>query len=241
MKEVVRSSFSRAAKRYRSHSHVQEAMAHWLSEWLPARPAGAALEVGAGPGVFTKYLRSWPGQLTASDYSAAMCEAGRRAVPEVDWRVMDAAAPDPGPWRWIFSSSLLQWMEDPDAVFAAWRRLLGKKSRILAGLFASESLPELRSLLGAEAPLVWRTPDEWTRIVEEAGFRVLRSETSERQFICTSARQFLRELHGVGAAPERRLSPPQLRRLLELYDARFRVEGGVRATWTFLRIEAERD
>ena len=240
MSRAIRRSFSKAAVGYRGHARVQEAMAGWLAEWLPPKIEGPSLEIGAGPGIFTRYLQLHSDALTATDLSEEMCEAGRQAVPEATWRVMDASSPEAGPWRWIFSSSVLQWLEDPQSVFETWRKVMMPGGRILAGLYAAGSLPELGSLLG-KSQLVWRTSGEWRRVIERAGFRLLRAEEAERRFISESARGFLRELHGVGAAPERLLSPPELRRLLDGYDERYGSSGGVRATWRFLRLDAQLD
>lgn len=236
----VAESFSRAASRYDEHADVQEAMAAWLAEWLPAAREGRALEIGAGTGGFTRHLADWRGKFVATDLSAAMCAVGRARFPRSEWRTMDAAVPLACPWEWIFCSSMLQWASSPPAMLRAWRDVLANEGRILAGLFVAETLPELTAVLGEAAPLQWRTAVEWTGMLRRAGLRVIRSETETREFTHASASMLLRSLHGVGAAPERRFAPAVLRRLLTEYDARHRTAEGVRATWTFFRFEAER-
>ncbi len=237
---VLRASFGRAALNYCEHARVQEALADWLVEWLPAKRDGRALEIGAGPGVFTRKILPWAGALTATDLSPAMCAAGRAALPQVEWRVMSAESPEPGPWDWIFCSSMLQWAADPGKVFAAWRGCLAPGGRLLAGLFVEGSLPEWRALAGEDSPLAWRTAAEWCACLERAGLRVVRSERQLRAFEYPSARAFLRSVHGVGGAPQRRLPLGRLRRLLRDYEARFHAPGGVPATWMFCRVEATR-
>jgi len=221
-----------------AHAGVQRAMAEWLAEWLPAERKGRALELGAGPGLFTQLLEPWDGSLTASDISPAMCALGRQALPTVHWEVMTAEAPESGPWDWIFSSSMLQWVADPAAAFAAWRGCLAPNGRLLSGFFVNDSLSEWRQLAGDSTPLAWRTPAEWRACLQRAGFRVLRDEAKTRVFSHPSAHAFLRSLHGVGAAPARRFPGARLRRLLKEYEARHGSPQGVRATWTFYRIEA---
>jgi SAM-dependent methyltransferase len=233
----VLSSFERAAPGYLAHASAQEDLAAWLAAWLPAARAGRALEVGAGPGVFTRRLLPWNGELTATDFSPAMCAAGRSRVPEVRWRTMAAEAPEPGPWDWIFSSSMLQWAEDPAAVFAGWKKRLAPGGRVLAGLFAGGSLEEWGALAG-EAPLRWRTPEDWRGLLAASGLRLLRDDSEERVFYHGSAAAMLRSLHGTGAAPRRRLSPTRLRELLREYEEQHRTVDGVPATWRFYRFEA---
>jgi malonyl-CoA O-methyltransferase len=237
---ALAASFDRAAPNYHEHARVQAALADWLAEWLPVKRDGSALEIGAGPGVFTRKLLPWAGVLTATDISPAMCAAGRAALPQVEWRVMSAEAPEAGPWDWIFCSSMLQWAADPEKVFAGWHEQLAPGGRLLAGLFAEGSLPEWRAVAGEDSPLAWRTAEEWCACLGRAGLRVVRSEVQPRVFEFPSARAFLRSVHGVGGAPQRRLLLGRLRRLLRAYEARFHVPGGVPATWMFCRIEAVR-
>lgn len=233
-------SFDRAARTYRAHAHVQKAMADWLADWLPARREGCALEIGAGPGVFTQRLLPWRGRLLATDISPAMCAAGRSALPHVKWLTMAAEAPEEGPWDWIFCSSMLQWVAQPEEIFAAWRERLASNGRVLAGMFVSESLPELRELMGQPLALTWRTAEEWREYLARGGLRIVRDAVGRRVFWHASATALLRSLHETGAAPERRVSPGRLRRLLTEYESRHSTSVGVHATWTFYRFEAER-
>jgi malonyl-CoA O-methyltransferase len=238
--DVLAASFGRAAPNYREHARVQVALADWLADWLPAKRDGRALEIGAGPGVFTRKLLPWSGALTATDISPAMCAAGRMDLPQVDWRVMSAEAPAPGTWDWVFCSSMLQWVVDPEKVFAGWRERLVPGGRLLAGLFVEGSLPEWRAVANEDSPLAWRPPEEWCACLGRAGLRVVRSEVQPRVFEFPSARAFLRSVHGVGGAPQRRLPLGRLRQRLRDYEARFHAPAGVPATWMFCRIEAVR-
>jgi malonyl-CoA O-methyltransferase len=238
--QVLAASFSRAAPDYRIHAEVQSALADWLAEWLPDPRSGRALELGAGPGLFTERLLPWTGEVLATDLSAAMCAAGRARLPDVAWAQAAAERPPRGPWDWIFASSMLQWVDDPVAVFCGWRDALAPGGRVLAGLFVAGSLPEWQSVAGAGAPLRWRAPEAWRMFLSEARLDLRRDEARVRGFTHPSARSFLRSVHGVGAAPSRRTSPAVLRRLLRDYERRHAVPGGVRSTWTFYRFEATR-
>lgn len=237
---AMRGSFDRAARAYAGHAVVQEHMADWLAEWLPEKREGRALELGAGPGVFTRRLLPWTGELTASDRSEAMCREASASLPDVQWRVMHAEEPHGEEHDWIFSSSLLQWVENPRAAFCAWRRALKPGGRVLAGLFAEGSLTELRALTHGWTPLTWRLPEEWAESLEEAGLRVVRADTFERVFHHESALKFFRSLHGTGAAPFHQFTPGRLRKIIRDYDVHHAEPQGVRSTWVFHRFEAER-
>ncbi len=190
--------------------------------------------------MFTRRLLPWRGFLLATDIAPAMCAAGREALPQVTWQTLAADAPEGGPWDWIFCSSMLQWVAEPEEIFAAWRRCLAGDGRILAGLFVADTLPEGRELTGQGDPLIWRTADEWRACLARSGLRVVRDAVERRVFRHASALALLRSLHGTGAAPERRLAPGRLRRLLREYDSRHGSAEGVGATWTFYRFEARR-
>lgn len=237
MTDVI-ASFDRVARTYAAHAAAQEALADWVAAWLPRRRTGRALEVGAGPGIFTRRLLPWNGEVLATDASRAMCAAGRAALPEVAWRTMTAERPLPGPWDWIFSSSMLQWAESPALVFAAWRARLAPGGRVLAGLFVRGTLEEWYALSG-EPPLRWRTAAEWRALVEDSGIRIVRDDEAVRTFHHASAAALLRSLHGAGTAPRRRIPPGRLRALLAEYERLHRTGRGVPARWRFYRFEGE--
>lgn len=227
-------SFGRAAEGYDAHAPVQTAMAEWLAEWLPERRVGAALELGAGTGLFTRLAMSSAATYVASDASAEMVARGRARLPGAEWRVARAERAPAGPWDRVFSSSMLQWVDDPAAVLRRWREVLAPGGRVLAGFYVADTLPELRGLLGDAAPLRWRGSEEWRAAFAAAGLRILRSDTEERVFGYADARELLRSLHGVGAAPARLLEPSRL-----LGWLRERRGAPMDATWTFFRCEAE--
>ncbi len=227
-------SFGRAAATYDDFAPVQTAMADWLADWLPAERDGAALEVGAGTGLFTARAQPWRGGYVASDASVGMVARGRERRPEVDWRHLRAEHIGDGAWAWIFSSSMLQWADDPVAVLRGWRAALAPGGRVLAGFYVADTLPELRDLLAGAGPLAWRTPWAWRDAFRAAGLRLVRDDVARRTFTYGSARDLLRSLHGVGAAPHRLVAPARL-----LGWLRERGEAPMQATWTFYRGEAE--
>lgn len=232
---AVCDSFGRAAASYDGSASVQTAMANWLAEWLPADRRGAALEVGAGTGLFTVRTLPWAGAYVASDASAGMVALGRSKVPAVEWRELAAARVGQGDWAWIFSASMLQWAEDPVALLSAWRDALVPGGRVLAGFYVADTLPELRGLFSAgREPLVWRDVSQWRKSFAAAGFDLLRDEVDERIFSYASPKALLRSLHATGAAPSRLVAPGNLLGWLRTHG-----ETPLNATWTFYRVEAE--
>lgn len=231
-------SFDRAARSYESFGFIQRELAAWLAEWLPVQREGTAIEAGAGTGFFTKHLLPWNGRLLATDASAAMVARGAASEPGAEWLVAPANDLPDVPANWIFSSSFLQWAEEPNDLLRLWKSRLLPGGRILSGLFVAPTLGELASLLPGSTPLQWRTPETWEEMARGAGFTLARAEALERPFVFPSALQLLRTLHGIGATPVRRLPGTALRQAIGQYDAEFAHDGGVRSTWTFFRFEA---
>lgn len=231
-------SFDRKAHSYESAAFIQNDAAAWLAEWLPTDRCGFALEIAAGTGLFTRRIFPWNGPVLATDASAAMVAQGRHLVPAAQWQIATAAHPPRVSANWIFSSSFLQWVADPEAIFREWKSRLLPDGRILASLFIAPTLPELSSVAPQVTPLPWRTDSEWIRLFENAGFKVSRAEKQTRVYRFSGCLRLLQTLHRSGAAPGRQISGAQLRRIIREYDSRFGSGNEIPSTWTFFRIEA---
>ncbi|MFP4203184.1 MAG: methyltransferase domain-containing protein [Opitutales bacterium] len=238
--------FDRRSQCYERYADVQRSLVDWGVSMLPSSLAGRkVLEFGAGTGLLTRALVDRGAAVRATDAAGAMVEEGRRRVPRASWEIRDAWSPGKGALQangtfdWVASSALLQWAPDPEAVLREWRHHVGPDGKILALLFAEPTLPELCQLVPEAIPLTWRSPEEWVRMCEAAGWRVSEHAAEERIIIHANAHALLRSLHGTGATVAPRLSPAKLRRVLKTYDARWSDSSGdVRATWTFLRLLA---
>jgi malonyl-CoA O-methyltransferase len=231
-------SFDQAAATYDRFALVQRDLAAWLADWLPAEKKGAALEVAAGTGFFTSHLTPWTGSLIATDISPAMIQRGERQCPEVTWRIADANNLPHFAFDWIFSSSFLQWAQEPAAMLSHWHSRLRPGGSMIAGLLVEPTLPELWELAGNLSPLPWRSAEVWKTALREAGLNLVRAETESRVFSYPSAFDLFASLRGTGAAPQVRLGPGRLRAIMTEYNRCFGRESKVIATWTFFRFEA---
>ena len=241
MTSALPHQFDRRAAHYEAHAPVQREMAAWLAEWLPAKIESPALELGAGTGLFTRQLVGRTHRLMATDVSPRMVEMGKSNVPQADWSVADASNPPTGePYRWIFSSSLAQWLPDPLATFRAWHQASAPGARMLGGWFILGTLREFFDVCPEATPFVWRNAREWMDVLRRAGWHPVREEQIEMQRYHPDTASMLREVHNAGAVVPRRLGIAKLRGALRNFDCAYRTERGVPGTFVFMRVEAVR-
>lgn len=236
-------NFNRRAGTYAENASVQRASAAWLGEWIERDlPADARLwELGAGTGFFTREILARGHRVLATDIAPEMVVRGRHACPEADWAIHDSWKLPAGVADRLYSSSLLQWMPEPEKTLRVFREALRAGGKMLHGFFVEPSLQEFCSLVEPGVlPLVWRSTERWLELFRAAGFRVLRAEWRDERGVYRDAEDFLRKLRDSGAtASEARVPAGALRRILREYERRFRDDatGGVFATWRFFRIE----
>ena len=188
----------------------------------------------------TQYLPDRFDAVEATDQAAEMVAQCQARVPEVTHAVRDAweAPTCAESWDYVVSSSLLQWSEQPEEIVRQWCDLVASRGRLLLGFFVEPSLPELRDVLCGVSPLRWRSPKCWERIfIDCPGVELIRSEVSTRCYMYPDALAFMRSLHQTGVTVSQGRGVGDMRRVLCEYDSRYSEVGGVRATWSFYRVE----
>ena len=241
MTPAAQPDFDRRATDYDTHAGLQREVAAWLAEWLPDKIDGPALELGAGTGLFTQHLTGRAAHLVATDSAPRMVRAGAGAWPAAAWSVADAAAPpDLHEYRWVFSSSLAQWLAEPVAALRAWHRVAAPGARLLGGWFIRGTLADFYSVCPEAAPFIWRDAEEWLAALRAAGWQPVRHETRTFRRRHRRAAALLREMHNTGTVVPRRFGVAQLRRALRCYDEKHRGPNGVATAFEFLRVEAVR-
>lgn len=231
-------NFNNKAHTYEASALIQRELADWGAQWLePTLEGKTALEIGAGTGIFTRYLVGRSPSLTATDIASRMVEQGRRTLPQINWQLADGWRIKRGPFDRLYSSSLLQWAKDPVKTLRCWRACLNPRGRLLVLLFIKESLSELHQIDLHLSPVKWRSQTEWETAFIKAGFTILRSEQTTKIYTFASALDLFKRLHSLGATERAQRNPIQLRSVLRNYDARFQTDKGIPSTWTFYRIE----
>lgn len=152
-RRAIARAFDRASAGYDAAAALQERVRNELLgrlDELKVRPA-AILDLGAGTGHGTRALkRRFPGSLVvAADIAPGMLE---RARSQSRWlRRFERVGADAyslpfrdGAFDLVFSSLMLQWCDDLDAVFAEIARVLAPGGLLLFSTFGPGTLGELR-------------------------------------------------------------------------------------------------
>jgi len=170
-----------------------EANARFVSEfgsgvlaWLAPRAGERILDLGCGDGALTVKLIEAGAKVVGVDDSAEMLEAaGARGI---DAREMDARAlAFDKEFDAVFSNAALHWMRPPEAVIAGIARALKPGGRFLAELGGHGNIAAIVTAMRAVGraratdidpafPWFFPTAAEYSRMLEEAGFAVARTE-----------------------------------------------------------------
>lgn len=158
----VRRAFSRAAGSYPAAAALQREVESRLLEsleFLGEHQPADIVDLGSGPGTAALELRRrWPkARVVAIDLALPML---RQVAPRRGWnplqRPIDRVCADvralplaDDSVDLLFSNLCLQWVDDLDALFAGFRRVLRPGGMLLCSTFGPDTLHELREAFAA--------------------------------------------------------------------------------------------
>ena len=219
----VRRAFSRAASGYDAAARLQHGVEARLLEMLDYRddpslrsePPRVVVDLGCGPGRAAAAMQKrWPkANVLALDLALPMLRETRASSKR--WTHPFARRPQPvcadaralplaeNSVDVLFSNLCLQWVEDLDAVFAGFRRVLKPQGLLLLSTFGPDTLWELREAFARadDAPHVSPFADiaGVGDALMRAGFHqpVLEREVETTRYPDLAA--LMRELRAIGA------------------------------------------
>ena len=161
LKADIARGFGNARSTYESASRLQRFMGNTMLHKLQARNAEEAgsgvLDLGCGTGWFARKLAAMGqvGAVTGVDLSQGMVqEARKKSSQDVGWIVADAEhlPLQDASCDLIFSNLMIQWCEDPRAVFRECRRVLRPGGRLMVSSLLDGTLKELKRAWRAADP-----------------------------------------------------------------------------------------
>ncbi|MEN1956796.1 malonyl-ACP O-methyltransferase BioC [Luteimonas sp. MJ204] len=187
-RQQVRRAFSRAAGSYSAAADLQREVESRLLEsleYLGEQAPADIVDLGSGPGTAAVALRQrWPkARVVAIDLALPMLH---QVAPKRGWnplqRPIDRICADARALPLaddsvdlIFSNLCLQWVEDLDALFAGFRRVLRPGGMLLCSTFGPETLHELRAAFAEADDVAHVSPfagiAEFGDALMRAGFR----------------------------------------------------------------------
>lgn len=245
----VRRAFNRAATDYDAHAPLQREVRERLLEKLElvTLQPQAVLDAGCGPGGALKPLaKRFPkAGLLALDIAPAMLREARRHKPwfrtlkTVEGDLAGMPLPDDCV-DLVYSNLALQWVNDTDAAFAEFRRVLRGGGLIMFSTFGPDTLRELRE--------AWSSVDGFTHVnrfldlhdigdaLVRAGFVEVVMDVEHFTLTYDTARDLVRDLkvigaHNVNAGRARGLTGRRRFAAFEREYEKHRAEGRLPATY----------
>jgi len=256
VKDIVRKSFSTRADYYDSLAVVQKRVTDRFAALLTENmaPPDAILDIGAGTGRLLESLnKQFPdAELVGVDLAFGMTSYAKKRFQGSANVLLACGDAECLPFReksfdLVVSTSTYQWIDPLETAFAEVFRILRPKSWFSFALFGERTLFELRESYQSAVSAAGRAlPDRTHRFISQkgvldlltaAGFKSVTAESEIEVEIHREVKDLVRSLKGIGAgsASGKALGGLSGRSVMEemiqVYNERFGVSGGVPATY----------
>ena len=243
--QAIKENFGRSARQYDENAQLQRVVRqHALKLALQYWPEkGTILDAGCGTGALASELSGH--QLYGFDLSGGMCAVARdviarcvnadaRYVPFVD-----------GSFNGVFSSLMLQWVDDVQGAFAEMHRVLKSDGVAVVTTLLSGTLKELSTAFAAidDQPHVskFRELHEVLDEVKRAGFVLAVAKQDKIMEYYPDTIALMRSLQLIGATNKHHargkglMTPAKFTKIENAY-AQFATPQGLPVTWQVLTL-----
>ena len=242
-KSAIASHFGKSAESYHSGALLQRQVGEHLLGLMPSRPFKALMDLGTGPGHFSRFLSERTEQLIGVDIATPMLAYARshNAIDNCGWLTGDAEQLPLADncLDGIFSSLMLQWSHSQCRALAEAHRVLKPGASMYFSSLLDGTLGELATAWQAvdDQPHVNRflTKAELRQAVQGAGFDDARLTFETRTLWYGDVIALMRDLKAIGAnttnnARRGLMGKQQLKLLQQGYEP-FRREPGLPASY----------
>ncbi|MFJ7929750.1 malonyl-ACP O-methyltransferase BioC [Peribacillus sp. NPDC096448] len=268
-KRLLSKRFSEHAKTYDAYANVQKNMAKQLVDLLPQKNTNHKiniLEIGCGTGYLTRLLvKTFPNAaITAVDLAPGMVEVAKGMTKEdrVTFLCTDIEEMALNEnYDLIISNATFQWLNDLPATLEKLCTRLTAEGSLIFSTFGIDTFQELhRSYEHAKEKLqlsmdsspgqMFYTLEELSQVCEAAipypaavPIEITKIEKLELEYFQT-VREFFTSIKKIGAANSNKENycqrPSFFRELMNIYEAEYRNESGVKATYHCLFLKMEK-
>ncbi len=167
---------------YARNARFVSDLAGEVMAWLDPKPGMRVLDVGCGDGVLTEKLAALGCSVVGIDPSPSMIEAAR--ARGLDVRLADVRSMAfEGEFDAVFSNAVLHWVREPEAAAHSMRKALKPGGKLAAEFGGHGNIAAIATALRAAAklhggdpaltaPWFYPTPEQYSRILTSAGFKV---------------------------------------------------------------------
>lgn len=237
-----RTGFDRSAQHYDTYAAQQrDVLEKLVMRALPYVAVDAyMLDGGCGTGYLQQHISTTevPWRICGLDISYAMCQMAARRTPAVLCADLQALPIQSSAFDGVLSSLALQWLKQPELAYSEAFRCLKPGGIMACSTYVRGTLSELHRALMVHDQPVWPFAEEGLQstLAKQAGFEVCEMELEEQILSYESLHALLKQLKHIGANryyPQRQevMSAAVLRELEQYYNAQFRNDDGVIASW----------
>ncbi len=239
-KHVIAAHFGKAAAGYNRHAKLQDICRRDLFSWSEFA-VGRLLDLGAGTGLLRDLTKSDALEIIHCDLAFGMCEQARKhsaLVVNGDAHRLPFAG---GSFDAVFSSLMLQWVEERQSVFRECERLLKPGGRVAINTLLPGSLAELADAFSVvdTCPHISSFTEAaiWQRDAVASGLKLIKTRQKDYVHFHPTAKHLMHELKAIGAQnklTDRRMSfltPGHLAKVEAAYRARYSEDGQLKVTW----------
>lgn len=221
-KSKVKQRFARAKESYAEQAIAQQEICQHLMMLMQRyvfEPLDHILEIGCGSGNLTRQmlLQYQPLQYFANDIYAPVQQffppndALHFCIGDIEKILLPAGL------NAVVSSSALQWVNDPDRLFAQIRQALDPHGWFIFSSFSEKNLQEIRALTGHG--LTYLSVEDTTTMLTRQGFEVLHLEQHTMTLWFSHPLKVLKHLKATGVTASQNQFVWNKQKLQQFYDA----------------------
>ncbi|KXX69705.1 malonyl-ACP O-methyltransferase BioC [Flammeovirga sp. SJP92] len=199
-KQKVASRFGKNVGTYDKEAFIQKEITNELYKEIVKRETHfhKAFEIGCGSGFLTKQIeKNISGDYIVNDLDPLCTHQLLREFPRLQFKVGDIEnIPLPQHLDLVISTSVLQWMEDIDALLKRIYNALEPEGHFAFSTFGPSNFLEIKALLNQG--LEYLSMEEWKFLLQKNGFQLLDAWEWKEECLFDSGTAVLKHMKNTG-------------------------------------------